>query len=683
MKPPEAQIQADPGSSSGTSFDFRISVFFLILVTVAVYCPVANQEFTNWDDPKHMQAIWKPGWERAWKIVTDFDLHYTQVTYYSPVYFLSLMADQAAIGAEHKAQAWIAKVMNVVYHVVNTLLVFAMFSMMGIGRRGAFIGAMLFAVHPAQVGTVAWITERKNVLAALFYLAGMMAFLRYSRTSRWAYVPLVLVLFSLGLLSKPAVVTLPVVIVAWILIVQQQKPQARASYFLIASLFVMALAWGVYAVSTEVSYEGMLPPLLYRPLLASGALWFYLSTFVYPHPLVVVYPRWDVVSHSIRFIILLVALGAVAGLITYYRKRIDPLIVWGLAWFVINVLPVAGLLPFGHMGHSFVADHFLYLPMVGLCLAVARVLELALHGLEDRTTIKNVVVVGAYGVICLFGVLAVKQTWLWRDAASLWEATLKINTTSPAVYNNYGWICMSRGELHKAMKLFKRASELAPGLDAPYQNMGRIYRTWGETEEARAMFKKAWSLNPKANFPRIMLATMLREEGKYDQAIAFLRKCLDETPDSSLLWTELALTNRAAGHTEDAIKQLDRAIKADPLSPAAYVHKAMILLSMKEPDKAVELLKMSISLGAGAEAYNLLGATYATKGDLPRALIEFLRAYRANPNLSGIRDNVANALIKMNQLERAREFCIQGGRSGRPCSDKILRKLAHRLGNGG
>ena len=158
---------------------------------------------------------------------------------------------------------------------------------------------------------------------------------------------------------------------------------------------------------------------------------------------------------------------------------------------------------------------------------------------------------------------------------------------------------------------------------------------------------------------------------------------MDRTPDASLLWIELALTNWAAGHTEDAIKQLDRAIAVDPLSPAPYVHKAMLLLSLKEPDKAVDLLKMSIRLGASAEAYNLLGAAYATKGDLPQALLEFLRAYRMNPNLSGIRDNVANALIKMNQFERAREFCIQGAQSGRPCSDKVLRKLADRSGNGG
>ena len=187
-----------------------VGILLLILIISAVYLPVINQQFSGWDDVKYITAVWKPGWQRAWRIVTDFDLQYTGEVYYNPLHMLSLMADQLLSNSPDQPSAWIAKLMNVVYHTANSVLVFLLLLMTGTGRRPAFIGALIFAVHPVQVGTVAWVAERKNVLAVLFYVASVMLFLRYLSTERRKYLWWVVLCFAASLLAKPSAVTLPV-----------------------------------------------------------------------------------------------------------------------------------------------------------------------------------------------------------------------------------------------------------------------------------------------------------------------------------------------------------------------------------------------------------------------------------------------------------------------------------------
>ncbi len=662
------------GASSG--FEFLIPIILLAVITAAVYSPVFTQQFSHWDDPKHMKAIWKPGWERAWKIVTDFRLEHTGVAYYTPIHFLSLMAEQAAAGSDIRPQAWVAKLMNVFYHILNTLLLFGLLRIVGIERRSAFIGTLVFAIHPVQVGTVAWVAERKNLLATLFYLAAMLSYLNYTHTRKSASFALVVVFFVAGILSKPAVVTLPVALVAWLLIVPQQSQACRGRYALIVILVALSCAWGLYTISTEVSYQGMLPPWPYRPMLAAGVIWFYLTKFVFPFDLVVVYPKWDVVGNWGRFVFLTLSLVVAVVLGAKYRKRLDPLMIWGLSLFVINVLPVAGFVPFGHLGHSFVADHFLYLPMVGLAVVVGRGLELLFQATGDRPVAKTAVITASYVLVCVLGILSVRQTWLWSDPVVQWEATLRVNKTSPAVYNNYGWVLMERGQLVRALALFEKAVELAPRMEAPYQNMARIYYKMGDKSSATEMFKKARKVGPKSTYPRIMIGYILREGGKYNEAIDYFAKEVKADPSSALLRSELALSYYDAGRVDDALAELDRAIRVGPLEPSSYAHKAMILYEKGDLREAESLLNRSLALDPSAEAYNMLGTVHARQGRMGPAYQEFSKAYALKPELVGIRDNVARSLLEMNQVSRAREFCTGEARLGRPCSRKMLKQIS-------
>jgi protein O-mannosyl-transferase len=656
-------------------------IVLIIAVTSAVYSPVVHQGFFNWDDPKHVRAIWKPGWERAWRIVSDLDLRYSTVAYYIPLHFLTLMADQALLGTEEQPQAWISKVMNVAYHAANASLLFLLLLALGAGRTAALFGALIFAVHPLQVGTVAWVVERKNVLSTFFYLSALILFLRLVRTERIGCGVGVVALFGAGLLSKPSVVTLPLVMLATLFLFTDRASLRKKPLVVVGVTFLLAMAWGAYVVSTEVSYPGILPRWHMRPLLAAGVIWFYIAKFVYPHGLVVIYPRWDVASFAWEFLLLFGALVILAAAIAYaYRqRRMEPLMLWGLVFFLINVLPISGLAPFGYMGHSFVADHLAYLPLVGLAVVAAAGADAALAAIPPKSVLSAAFHAGVCALVLGLAVLSVKQVRLWQDPALLWEAALKVNKSSTALFHNYGALCSDRGQPEKALALFQEAAKLSPMFEASYNNMGRILLSLGRKDEARQMFEKSLEINPKGVVPGLMLARILREDNKPADSLQFLQKSVTKNPSNPALRAQLADVYRLTGREDQALEELDRAIQLGPLVPDPYVSKAYILLSRGHTDMAIALLRKALSLGTNADAHNMLGAALAGKGNASEALDEFLKAYKLDPNLAGLRDNIANALMDLQEFQKAAEFCSTLEKSGTRCSEATRKRLEEKI----
>jgi tetratricopeptide (TPR) repeat protein len=655
-----------------------VAIILLIVVISAVYLPVINQQFSGWDDIKYVNAVWKPGWQRAWKIVTDFNLQYTGEVYYNPLHMLSLMADQMLANSQDQASAWMAKLMNVIYHIANSVLVFFLLLMAGTGRRPAFIGTLIFAVHPVQVGTVAWVAERKNLLAALFYVASVMLFLKYLSVERKRYLLWVVLCFAASLLAKPSAVTLPVALAALPVVYGYQRFKQPVVVGLLAALFFMALGWGAYVLQTERTSSGILPAWPYRPFISAGAFWFYMKELLLPIGLAPIYPRWDVASNIPRFSALLAALLGLAGVLIYYRKQIDKWILWGMLFFAINLVLVSGLIPFGYMSHSFVADHFLYLPMVGVALIIARALEKSFHKLGADSTWGKLLMVGLYLWVAVLGVASVHQTWLWRDPVSMWEATLKANPNSFAANNNLGLFLRMKGEYGRALALFKKAAELAPQMDLAYFNQGEVYRHTGDSAGAREMYEKTISINPKHDDAWVMLAEILWKEGKEDEAIEFVKKSITPNPRSGKLHSMLGLYYYRQGKEEDALKEFTRAIELDPFMSVPYIQKGAILLSRGLPDEAIPLLKTSVGLAALAEAHNGLGAAYAQKGEYGRALEEFRAAYKIQPKLLGVGDNIANAMMDLHDYDGAARFCSENSKLGMPCAEETLKRIRER-----
>jgi protein O-mannosyl-transferase len=410
-------------------------------------------------------------------------------------------------------------------------------------------------------------------------------------------------------------------------------------------------------------------------------IWFYLAKFVYPRELLVVYPRWDVEAHAWEFLLLFLALTLVCASLVYAhcRRRLDPVSVWGIVLFLVNLLPVSGLAAFGYMGHSFVADHFMYLPLVGVAVVVARCADGAMTAVRDRPRIALALPIGATAALVVLAVLSARQVMLWQDPAQLWEASLKVNKRSTAVYLNYGALCMDRGQLDQALSLLSKAAELSPRFDASYNNMGRILLSQGRKDEATRVFQKSLEVNPKGVVPRVMLARILTAENKPAEALKFLQESLERDPANAALRTQLAQTYRQLGKEDQALQELDRAIAAAPAAPAPAVAKAHILLTRGRTENAIVLLRNALKHGSSADAHNLLGAALAQEGNIAQAQEEFGKAYRLNPALPGIRDNMANAFMDMKDYRKARAVCSAAEKSGMPCSRETLERLRNEL----
>lgn len=665
-----------PSCTAATTKPF-LAVFFLILITSAVYVPVINQQFSDWDDGKLMALVWKPSWDRARGIVTDWNLRYSQEGYYAPLHLLSLMADQAAVNSA-APDPGIAKLVNVAFHVANSILVLAFFLSVGIRMRPAFLAALIFAVHPVQVGTVAWIAERKNVLFTLFYLCAMIVYVRYLLTCRARYAAAVIVFFALGLLAKPAAITLPVALLCMPYTLTGRKAETRGVVLLFATLFCVAAVWGAYVLSTEVTHAGVLPAWQYRPLIAAGAFWFYFSKLLVPLDLVPIYPRWNVEANLSLFSSLLAAFVIGTALIAYFRRKIDPWVLWGFVFFLVNLALVSGLIPFGYMSQSFVADHFLYLPLVGVALIAARGIEALFQRVTLESRPGRLLMVALYAWIAVLSIASVKQTLLWRDPASMWEATLRVNKSSPAVYNNYGLLALQKGDHDKALAMFRKVVELAPGVDRGYLNMGHAYNAMGKAEEAKAMYAKAIKANPMLPDARVMTAQILWRQNKPEEVLAFLEKSVKAVPGSPELCTELGLAYFRSGREDESLRAFADAIAADPFYAEAYLHRGTVLLSRGDPEAAIPLLQQAVKLAPDAEAHNVLGAAYADKGDQAGALKEFLEAYAIRPDHPGVRDNVANALLALRNYAGAARFCAEAQKIGLPCPSDILQRITNR-----
>jgi Flp pilus assembly protein TadD len=189
------------------------------------------------------------------------------------------------------------------------------------------------------------------------------------------------------------------------------------------------------------------------------------------------------------------------------------------------------------------------------------------------------------------------------------------------------------------------------------------------------MFEKSLEVNPTGVVPRVMLARILNEGNNPSESLQFLQKSVERDPTNPTLRTQLANAYRLSGKEDQALQELDRAIELAPMAAGPSLSKAHILLTRGKTDAAIALLRKALRHESNADAHDMLGAALARKGEIAQALEEFWKAYRLNPSLEGLRDNIANALMDMNGYQKAQEFCSSAQKSGMPCSKETLERL--------
>jgi tetratricopeptide (TPR) repeat protein len=579
-----------------------------VLLDLFVYSAVSGFELVNWDDatyitenPTVRQGLsLRTAW---WALTTGHSPYWHPLTWLSHLLDVSLFGTDA--GAYH--------VTNLILHVANTLLVFELFRRMTEDRwRSAFVAAV-FGVHPLHVESVAWIAERKDVLSTLFWLLTTGAYIRYTAVPRPARYALVVVLFALALMSKPMVVTLPIVLL--LLDVWPLRRFGRAAVFEKVPLLLLAAATSVATVVVQQRVGAMagFDALPWPVRLGNATIGYvaYLWKTLWPTHLAAFYPLFDLSAARVAAaagLLLAITAGAIA------RRRQHPYLFVGWLWYVISIAPVIGLLQAGEQG---MADRFMYVPMIGILLMVA-------WGLP-RVVPRVPLAVAATVVVAVCALAARVQASHWQNSIALWSHATRVTPRSYIAHENLGQALRERGQLDEAKASYERALALAPPRSPGYlavihNSIGMVLTRQGLTADALREFAAAVESNEGFAEAQSNLANALAAEG------------------------------RAA----DAIPHYQRAIALQPEYTEPRVGLGAVLLQSNRPADAIPHYRRAIELdGTLAEAHNGLGGALAMEGRDDEALIEYRQALQLKP-LPTAHLNIALLCIKKGDVAEAR-----------------------------
>jgi tetratricopeptide (TPR) repeat protein len=529
-----------------------LAAALLIAVTVIAYLPALRAGFI-WDDDDY---VTKNQTLRDLAGLRDIWFKVGAVPQYYPLVHTTFWLEYHMWGLNPFGY----HLLNVVLHALAAVLLWRALNWLQI--PGAWLGAAVFALHPVEVESVAWITERKNVLSAVFYFAAALTYLRFaqlkdsgaSEKRPWYFYSGALLSFMAALLSKTVTASLP----AALLLIRWWK-KGRLSwndfvpllpFFMLSGAFGWITAW---MEKYQVGAEGLEWSLAFsqRFLLAGRALWFYIGKLAWPSHLTFIYPHWDLNPKEWwQSLFLLAAIIVVAGL-WLGRRWIGRAPVVAVLFFGGTLFPALGFVNVYPFRYSYVADHFQYLASVGLIALAAA----ALSQLPRAFWI---------GLLGLLGFLTWHQTQIYRDVQTLWQDTLAKNPQCWMAHNNLGNALLKIGKVDEAIAEYQRGIKIQPNLARSHDNLGLAFLQKGELNEAISSFQRACEINPNDAEARADLGNAFLLKNEVDEAIVHYRKALEINPAYAQADYNLGVALRQKGKIDEAVAHYQKALQIKP-----------------------------------------------------------------------------------------------------------------------
>jgi tetratricopeptide (TPR) repeat protein len=533
---------------------------------------------------------------------------------------------------------------NVVLHIIAVLLLFHVLRQMTGAFWNSAILAALFAVHPLHVESVAWVSERKDVLSAVFFFLMLDAYARYARAASIMRYLVVVALFAAGLMSKPMLVTAPIVLLIldyWPLrrFEQATSPKAKLPkpgnqtrilqrlFLEKIPLLMISAGAGVVTFVLQKRAAGSIPPLpfLWRAENAVMNYVIYVWKTGWPTRLAVFYPHPNDSWAIWQVVFAIAALLAVTCVAVVWRNK-RPYLFTGWFWYLVMLVPVIGLVQVGEQGH---ADRYSYLPSIGLFLiAVWAAADLA--AMSQVRLWRGVTIAGAVVVVGAMACTAFSQTSYWRNSETLWTHALAVTTDNDVAHNNLGYLCVDRGDLDTAMSHFEAASKIRSGKSDPHyhlgtafveMNLGDAFARKGRPDEAIVHFEQAIELQPDYAEAYYNRGNVLFAKGRIDEAIVDFEKALQIQPNDADAHTGLGNALLRKGSPREAIAHYKEAIALAPQDPHSRSNLAWVLAtssdaSIRDGAKAVDLAQQAVTLSGSRELlfFRTLAAAYAETG---------------------------------------------------------------------
>lgn len=560
-----------------------------------------------------------------------------------PLTWLSRLLDISLFGMD----AGKHHLVNLLLHLLNTLLLFHVMRGMTGKLWESGLTAAIFAIHPIHVESVAWVIERKDVLAGLFWMLSMGAYLRYAGKPGVARYCLLLVLFLLGLMSKAVLVTFP-----FVLLLLDFWPLGRISPLkarnfpvsagrmllekipmLLLTLVVSGLTvWSQGRIGTVTSIDHI--PLGARAALALQSYGSYLGKVVWPSGLAVFYPHPG--SHVVLWKTAASAsVLAVATMVVACKGRTRGWLVVGWLWFLGTLVPTLG---FVQVGSQAMADRYMYLPMIGLCVMSAwGIGELA--GRRNGNAVAAVALSGAW--LAALMACAVVQVGYWRGSVPLFMHALEVTGDNWGAQNSLGIAATQAGKGEEAITRFREAVRLRPDMAVLRVNLAGSLARAGRLDEAAVHFREALRLDPGDGESAYSMYVLLSRQGKQEEAVRYLSEGMDVLPGDAAGNNRLGLLLAGRERFEDAAARFNEAIRIRPDYWEAHYNLAVALGRLGRKAEAIPHFKEALRMpGVDAESHNRIGVALVRLERLDEAAAHFREALRLQPDHADARTNL-------------------------------------------
>ncbi|HTB85025.1 MAG TPA: tetratricopeptide repeat protein [Candidatus Sulfotelmatobacter sp.] len=632
-------------------------ILFLFAATLMVYLPAWRPAAAN------APAIEKPGfiWDDGGLCVENrlikvphgwYEFWATKIT---PDYF-PVMSD--AFWLEWRMWGMNPagyRLVNILLHVLNAVLLWRILrQLMPPPDTAARIAAVLFALHPVNVASVAWIAELKNTLSFFFFALALLAYLKFDdgRSRRWYWFSFAA--FLLSLLSKIEAAPLPLILlgVVWWRRNRIDPKDIRRTIPFFAAAFILGLTSIWFQTHVAIAHDVVRTDNFWSRLAGAGrAVWFYFYKDVWPASLIPVYPLWHIDAADALSYLPGILLIVSFSIFWIYRRGWGRRFLFGLGYAVLMLLPVLGFVNIYFFRYSLVADHWQYFAIVGPIALVSAALVKLVDSLTKNEILKWL---SCFGFFALVGILTWNQAGVYRNWETLCTATLAKNPDCFVAHNELGLILLSRGDTDNAISEFKKTIQLDPQYETAYNNLGIAYLQTDNLDEASKQFQTALLIRPNYAQAHYNLGSALLKRGKTDEAILHFQKALQLDPDEGEIEDNLGDALFRYGAKDEAMLHFQKALQLKPNAADAHNNLGNALLQKGNVDEAIAEFQKSLQLDPdNAPAFYDIGNALWQKGNVDEAITDYQKALNIQSNYPDAENNLGSALLQKNEVAGA------------------------------